>query len=235
MMSPTLCSRHGMQPFTLASKRVVERANKRETCVPGELQKVSLDRPKRSKLAWMTQADLDELGLISHPVDGVVHITSLPVIAALEKTWMPVCGKCLDELLVRSGEQPSEPTLVERAFDMSVIADNAVLNTRLMRCRQHGLAMSSWVSPAIAAAVDGYFVEGGSLRLIRVMTVMPRAENISWHDEAFLYAMFGPELDLSSGAWRVDEGDNSELLYDRSARMCRHCVSDWLKRQGVVD
>jgi hypothetical protein len=232
MTSSTLCSRHGMQVFISASRRVVERAKERGSFAPGELVMVALDRPKRTSHAWMTRAEFDENGVCNSPVDGVVHVTGLPVIAALNRTWMPVCQYCVDELLVRSGMLPHTPTPVERAFDMSVIADNANLSGPLIRCDVHGVVVRRKVSPAIAAAIDG--TETNSpLRIVKVVIVMPRAENYCWYDEACLRELFGAGIDVTNGVYRVEPGDTLSKLLDAGMRVCQQCVADWLRRQGI--
>jgi hypothetical protein len=232
MMSPTLCSRHGAKPVLMASRRVVERANQRENFAPGELVQVSLDRRKHSKQAWMTQAELDEHGVTARAVDGVVHVTEFPVIAALERTWTFVCRCCLDELLVRCGEQPYMPTPVERAFDMSIIADNAHVSGPLIRCEIHGIVLRRVVSPAIAAAMDGREAEA-PLKLVRVVIVTPRAENDCWYDDASLRAVLGADIVVLDGVYRVEAGDASQKLLDAGVRVCQRCLVEWLTLQGI--
>ena len=73
----------------------------------------------------MLRAELDEHEVDATFVDQVAHVKAFPKIAALERLRAYVCLACLDELLVRSGETPYQPTTKEQTFDTSVVAANA--------------------------------------------------------------------------------------------------------------
>ncbi len=221
-----------MQPFTLASARVVARCDVdvRGRFEAGELVQVALDRGKRSKLAWMTREDLAEQGVAADAVDGVVNVTELPVIAALERMWVPVCGCCLDELLVRSGETPHAPTPAERAFDTSPMADNAVVNGPLIGCAIHGVSVARRVTPAIAETIAAGEANP-PFRPVRVVAVAPRVENAYWYDEPSLRKLIGSGPDLADGTYRIESGPAAEYLRDAATvRVCRGCLDDWLAR-----
>lgn len=233
MMSPTLCPRHGVRPFTVAAKRVGDRIRERGRFEPDELVRVSLDRPKRSHVAWMTRADLDEHAVAANYVDGVAHVTELRKIALLDQACAPVCPNCLDELLVRSGEQPHSPTPVSRAFDTAIVADNATVSGPLVKCDIHGIAFGSRTSPAMAALIDRRdAVPHG--RLIKVVVISPKAENEFWFEEAFLRRLLGEDVDLSSGIYRMELGDRSLHLLESGKSVCGHCLEDWLRRNGIA-
>ncbi|MBJ9755047.1 hypothetical protein [Burkholderia cepacia] len=234
MMSPMLCARHGGRPFTVAAKRIGDRIRGRGRFEPGELVQVSLDRPKRSYVVWMTRADLDEHAVTADYVDGVAHVTELRKFALLDRACEHVCPDCLDELLVRSGEQPHSPTPVSRAFDTAIIADNATVDGPLVRCNIHGIAVGSRTSPAMAALINQRDAVPHS-RLINVVVTSPKAENkFFWFDEAFLLRVLGPDIDLSTGIYRMESGDRSRHLLRGGTSVCKHCLRDWLQRNGIA-
>ncbi|WP_407971104.1 hypothetical protein ACJ51O_02155 [Burkholderia pyrrocinia] len=217
----------------MAAKRVGDRIRERGRFEPDELVRVSLDRPKRSHVAWMTRADLDEHAVAANSVDGVAHVTELRKIALLDQACAPVCPDCLDELLVRSGEQPHSPTPVSRAFDTAIVADNATVSSPLVKCDIHGIAFGSRTSPTTAALIDRRdAVPHG--RLIKVVVISPKAENEFWFDEAFLLRVLGPDIDLSAGIYRMESGDRSIHLLESGKSVCRHCLEDWLRRNGIA-
>ncbi|UOB55902.1 hypothetical protein MRS60_02005 [Burkholderia pyrrocinia] len=217
----------------MAAKRVGDRIRERGRFEPDELVRVSLDRPKRSHVAWMTRADLDEHAVAANSVDGVAHVTELRKIALLDQACAPVCPDCLDELLVRSGEQPHSPTPVSRAFDTAIVADNATVSGPLVKCDIHGIAFGSRTSPTTAALIDRRdAVPHG--RLIKVVVISPKAENEFWFDEAFLLRVLGPDIDLSAGIYRMESGDRSIHLLESGKSVCRHCLEDWLRRNGIA-
>ena len=233
MMSPTLCARHGVRSFTVAAKRIGDRIRERGRFEPDELVRVSLDRPKRSHVVWMTRADLDEHAVTANHVDGVAHVTELRKFALLDRACEHVCPDCLDELLVRSGEQPHSPTPVSRAFDTAIVADNATLDGPLVKCDIHGIAVGSRTSPAMAALIDRRdAVPHG--RLINVVVTSPKAENKFWFDEAFLLRVLGPDIDLATGIYRMESGERSLHLLESGKSVCKHCLKDWLRRNDIA-
>ncbi|MCA8022979.1 hypothetical protein [Burkholderia metallica] len=217
----------------MAAKRIGDRIRERGRFEPDELVRVSLDRPKRSHVAWMTRADLDEHAVTANHVDGVAHVTELRKIALLDQACVHVCPDCLDELLVRSGEQPHSPTPLSRAFDTSVVADNATVSGPLVKCDIHGIGFGSCTSPAMAAVIDRRepLPHG---RLIKVVVVSPKAENEFWFDEAFLHRLLGDDVDLSSGIHRMDSDEHSLHLLESGESVCRYCLEDWLRRYRVA-
>ncbi|MCA8101406.1 hypothetical protein [Burkholderia contaminans] len=233
MMSPTLCARHGVRPFTVAAKRIGDRIRERGRFEPDELVRVSLDRPKRSYVVWMTRADLDEHAVTANHVDGVAHVTELRKFALLERACEHVCPDCLDELLVRSGEQPYSPTPVSRAFDTAIVADNATVSGPLVRCDIHGIGFGSCTSPAMVAVIDRRepLPHG---RPIKVVVVSPKAENEFWFDEAFLRRLLGEDVDFASGIHRMELGERSLHLLESGESVCRYCLEDWLRRNEIV-
>ncbi|OXJ06049.1 hypothetical protein CFB41_00125 [Burkholderia sp. AU33803] len=109
----------------MTSERVRARVRVRGQFAPGELVKVSLDRPKYSREMWVLRAEFDELEVEAPFVGNVAHVTAFPKIAALERLRAYGCSTCVDELLVRSGETPREPRSLQQAFDTSVVAADA--------------------------------------------------------------------------------------------------------------
>lgn len=234
MRSPTLCARHGVRPFISAAKRIGDRIRERGRFEPDELVRVSLDRPKRSRAAWMTRADLDEHAVVAIHVDGVAHVTELRKFALLDRACEYVCPDCLDELLVRSGEQPHSPTPVSRAFDTAIVADNATVSGPLVRCDIHGIGFGSCTSPAMAALIDRSDALPHGRPIIKVVVVSPKAENEFWFDEAFLRRSLGEDADLSSGIYRMESDDRSLDLLESGTSVCKHCLRDWLQRNGIA-
>lgn len=227
-----MCARHGVRPFTVAAKRIGDQIRERGRFEPDELVRVSLDRPKRSHVVWMTRADLDEHAVTANHVDGVAHVTELRKFALLDRACEHVCPACLDELLVRSGEQPDSPTHVSRAFDTAVVADNATVEGPLVKCDIHGITFGSRTSPALAGLIDQRDAgpHGG---LINVVVIPPKAENRFRFDEAFLLRALGPDIDLSAGIYRMESGDRSRALLESGTSVCKYCLRDWLQRNGV--
>ncbi|KFG92659.1 hypothetical protein GQ56_0136065 [Burkholderia paludis] len=217
----------------MAAKRIDDRIRERGQFEPDELVRVSLDRPKRSHVVWMTRADLDEHAVTANHVDGVEHVTELRKFALLDRACVHVCPDCLDELLVRSGEQPHSPTPVSRAFDTAIVADNATVDGPLVKCDIHGITFGSRTSPAMAALIDQRdAVPHG--RVINVVVTSPKAENNFWFDEAFLLRALGPDIDLSTGIYRMESGDRSFNLLDSGISVCKYCLRDWLQRNGIA-
>ncbi|WP_155646080.1 hypothetical protein [Burkholderia diffusa] len=233
MMSPTLCARHGVRPFTVASKRIGDRIRERGRFGREELVRVSLDQPKRSQIKWMTRADLDEHAVEASHVGGVAHVTELRKIALLDQACEPVCPDCLDELLVRSGEQPHSPTPASRAFDTAIIAENATVSGPLVKCGIHGIVFGSCTSPDMAALIDLRDTRPPG-PVVKVVVVSPKAENEFWFDEAFLRRSLGADVDLSDGVYRMESGERSLLLLESGKSVCRHCLKDWLRRNGLA-
>jgi hypothetical protein len=224
-----LCAWHGVRPFTVAAKRIGGRIRERGRFEPDELVRVSLDRPKRSHVVWMTRADLDEHAVTANHVDGRAchRVAKVRVARPGVRAWLPP-----DELLVRSGEQPDSPTHVSRAFDTAVFADNATVEGPLVKCDIHGITFGSRTSPALAGLIDQRdAVPHG--RLINVVVISPKAENRFRFDEAFLLRALGPDIDLSAGIYRMESGDRSRALLESGTSVCKHCLRDWLQRNGV--
>ncbi|WP_230938888.1 hypothetical protein [Burkholderia vietnamiensis] len=220
-------------PFKIAAKRIGGRIRERGRFEPDELVRVSLDRPKRSHVVWMTRADLDEHAVTANHVDGVGHVTELRKFALLDRVCEHVCPACLDELLVRSGEQPDSPTHVSRAFDTAVFADNATVGGPLVKSDIHGITFGSRTSAALEGLIDQReAVRHG--RLINVVVISPKAENRFWFDEASLRRAPGPDIDLSAGIYRMESGDRSRALLESGTSVCKHCLRAWLQRNGVA-
>ncbi|VWC01233.1 hypothetical protein BLA14095_04765 [Burkholderia lata] len=60
-MGPIVCHRHGFNVVRVTSKGVHARVRTRGQFAPGELLKVSLDRPKYSREMWVLRTEFDEL------------------------------------------------------------------------------------------------------------------------------------------------------------------------------
>jgi hypothetical protein len=229
MSEMVLCSRHGLRYIGSASPGVAARIGARGVFAGGELIKVSLDRPKRTAVAWMTWAELHEHKAVAHVADGVAHVRDLPMIAALRATWQKVCPDCRDELLVRSGEEPEQPTPYERAIDASAIADNAESRRPMYACNTHGISREALASPAIVKAVCRNAPSLGG-RSIRVTFPHERGEYSWWFDQALLRYALGDGIDVSTGTYRIDNEREREQMRGLCWPVCRHCLCAWLER-----
>ncbi|WP_321881998.1 hypothetical protein [Paraburkholderia bannensis] len=228
-MNPTrLCSRHGERRFERASPRIAQWIRDRGAFGAGEPVKVSLDRAKCTVAAWMTWTELREHEAVTTMVDGVAHVHALPMIAKLRGSWEPVCPDCRDELLVRSGVEPDYPTPVERAFDMSPIADNAESRQPLFACSKHGILRQRLASPAIVKAVSrGVASLGG--RSIKVIVRNTHGEQVLWFDQALLRYALGDQIDVASGVYRIENGSEAQLLRELGWPVCGQCLEAWVK------
>ncbi len=233
-MGPTVCRRHGYDHAMMTSTGIAERVLSRGQFGPGELVKVSLDRPKYSKEMWMLHAELDEHAADAVFVDNVAHVKAFPKIAALERLRAYVCSTCVDELLVRSGEAPYRPTTKEQAFDTSVVAANAKWPSNHARCELHGLILPTRTSPDIEAAILSRDVIR-DCRVVQVIDGSMKHEPKHWFDEAFLHKVFGPEIDVVDPTFRIDERATFVTLWDAGERVCPVCLRDVLKRSGVTN
>ncbi|WP_133116886.1 hypothetical protein [Paraburkholderia acidicola] len=217
----------------MASKRIVACINTRGQFAPGELVKVSFDRPKRSSVAWMTRGELGEHAASATYVDKIAHITDRHAFAVLERQLVFVCPNCLDELLVRSGEQPFAPTSKEQAFDTSVVAKGVEPRGPIIKCDIHGMVFGRPTSPRIAGAIQ----RGDTLpdaRLIRVITVSStKHENEFWFDEAFLHQVLGSKIEIAASVCRLEDRQYVDALLDVATGVCPHEMQDFLKRSGV--
>ncbi|WP_175836154.1 hypothetical protein [Burkholderia anthina] len=218
----------------MTSTGIAERVLSRGQFGPGELVKVSLDRPKYSKEMWMLHAELDEHAADAVFVDNVAHVKAFPKIAALERLRAYVCSTCVDELLVRSGEAPYRPTTKEQAFDTSVVAANAKWPSNHARCELHGLILPTRTSPDIEAAILSRDVIR-DCRVVQVIDGSMKHEPKHWFDEAFLHKVFGPEIDVVDPTFRIDERATFVTLWDAGERVCPVCLRDVLKRSGVTN
>ncbi|WP_175857757.1 hypothetical protein [Burkholderia anthina] len=218
----------------MTSTGVAERVLSRGQFGPGELVKVSLDRPKYSKEMWMLRAEVDEHAADAVFVDNVAHVKAFPKIAALERLRAYVCSACVDELLVRSGEAPYRPTTKEQAFDTSVVAANAKWPSNHARCELHGLILPTRTSPDIEAAILSRDVIR-DCRVVQVIDGSMKHEPKHWFDEAFLHKVFGPEIDVVDPTFRIEERATFVTLWDAGERVCPVCLRDVLKRSGVTN
>ncbi|KVE81197.1 hypothetical protein WL99_27020 [Burkholderia cepacia] len=206
----------------------------RAQCAPGELVKVSLDRPRYSREMWMLRAELDEHEVDAIFVDRVAHVKAFPKIAALERLRAYVCLACLDELLVRSGEAPHQPTTKEQAFDTSVVAANAKWPSGFARCELHGLIWPTRSSPDIETAILTIDVIR-DCHVVRVIDARVKHEPKYWFDEAFLRKVLGPDIDIVDSTFRIDDPAMFLRLRDAGEYVCPVCLREVLKRSGLGD
>ncbi|KVZ62569.1 hypothetical protein [Burkholderia ubonensis] len=232
-MGPVLCRRHGVRFFRKASNGIGARIRTRGRFAPGELVKVSLDRPKGSKVAWMLRADLDAHQVDAKYVDNVAHVTAFPQIAALERAWTDVCPACLDELLVRSGEVPDAPTSDAQAFDTSVVAEGVTCSGSIAQCELHGLIFPTRSSPDIEEAILTIDVLR-EVPVVRVVDASVAHEPVYWFDEAFLRKVFGPEIGIAESTFRLESRAAFVKLWNAGERVCPVCLRNVLRRSGVV-
>lgn len=225
------CPRHGDRDFEPASPRVAQCIRERGTFGAGEAVKVSLDRAKQSVAAWMTWTELHEHKAVTMLAGGIAHVHALPMIATLRGSWERVCPDCRDELLVRSGAEPDYPTPVERAFDTSVVADNAYVRKPFIACRKHGILRQRLASPAIVKAISrGTASLGG--RSIKVIVQDAHGEQVSWFDQALLRYALGDQIDVSNGLYRIDTESEARLLRGLGWPVCGQCLDAWLERDS---
>ncbi|KVR35978.1 hypothetical protein WK13_16730 [Burkholderia ubonensis] len=229
-MGPVLCHRHGVRFFRQASTGIGARIRTRGRFAHGELVKVSLDRPKGSKIAWMLRADLDAHQVDAAYVDNVAHVTAFPQIAALERAWTHVCPACLDELLVRSGEVPDAPTSEKQAFDTAVVAEGVTCSGSIAQCELHGLIFPTRSSLDIEEAILTIDV----LRVVRVVDASMAHEPVYWFDEALLRKVFGPDIEIVEATFRLESRAAFVKLWNAGERVCPVCLRDVLRRSGVV-
>ncbi|MBZ5789826.1 hypothetical protein K8353_06860 [Burkholderia contaminans] len=233
-MGPSVCHRHGDTSTATTSTGVAERIRLRAQCVPGELVKVSLDRPRYSREMWMLRAELDEHEVDATFVDQVAHVKAFPKIAALERLRAYRCLACLDELLVRSGEAPHKPTTKEQAFDTSVVAANAKWPRNFARCELHGLIRPTRASPDIETAILTLDVIR-DCHVVRVIDARVKHEPTYWFDEAFLRKVLGPDIDIVDSTFRIDDRAMFVRLWDAGEYVCPVCLREVLKRSGLGD
>jgi hypothetical protein len=232
MSSPQLCPRHGFQGHIESSKDIDACIRARGQFAAGRLVKVSLDRPKRSREVWMHRAELAECAHLITYAGKTAHLNDFPSIAAIERSLVLVCPRCLDELLVRSGEQPLQVTPRENAFDTSLVAEDANVSEGVLSCPLHGLVRPKRTSPQIAAAIDS----GGALPgspLIKTILESDKHENVFWFEADYLRRWFGPGIDLTSSIYRLKSGEQEETLLEGAARVCPLCLHDFLIRNGA--
>ncbi|PRZ47754.1 hypothetical protein BX589_12984 [Paraburkholderia fungorum] len=198
----------------------------------GQLVKVSFDRPKRSREVWIHRAELTEYAHLIAYAEETAHLKDVPSIAAIESSLVPVCPRCLDELLVRSEEQPVQVTSRESAFDTSLVAEDANVSEGVPSCPVHGLARLKRTSPQIANANDS----GGLLpcsALIKTILASDKHENVFWFEADYLRKRFGPGIDLTSSTCRLKPAEQGEALLEGAARVCPRCLRDFLVHNGV--
>jgi hypothetical protein len=102
----------------------------------------------------MHRAELAEYAHLITYSGNTAHLTNFPAIAAIEKSLVPVCPRCLDELLVRSDEQPLQVTSRQSAFDTSLVAEDAKVSDDIRSCPIHGLVRPKRSSSLIANAIE---------------------------------------------------------------------------------
>jgi hypothetical protein len=105
-------------------------------------------------MVWIAQSEVELHAPTAMLRDCVCHVSAFPQIAALKRLLVAVCPACLDELLVRSGEQPTTPISREQAFDEPVVAAGAEVGENIIKCDVHGFVFPTRSSFEIASAVD---------------------------------------------------------------------------------
>ncbi|WP_174970763.1 hypothetical protein [Burkholderia lata] len=234
VMGPIVCHRHGFNVVRVTSKGVHARVRTRGQFAPGELLKVSLDRPKYSREMWVLRTEFDELDVEASFIGNVAHVTAFPKIAALERLRAYGCSTCVDELLVRSGETPREPTSEAQAFDTSVVAADAKWPHGFARCELHGLIMPSRTSPDIEAAILSIDV----IRDCHVVQVSDRTKQHEpkyWFSEAFLRKVLGADVSIDGSTFRLDDEQTFHKLWNAGERVCRSCLRETWRRSGLGD
>jgi len=232
-MGPSVCHRHGYDSTATTSMGVAAHIRLRGQCVPGELVKVSLDRPRYTREMWMLRAELDEHEVDATFVDRVAHVKAFPKIAALERLRAYVCLACLDELLVRSGETPHKSTTKEQAFDTSVVAANAKWPSNHARCELHGLILPTRTSPDIETAILSIDVIRDDCHVVQVTDGSMTRKPKHWFDEAFLRKVLGPDIDIVESTFRVDDRATFVKLWDAGELVCPVCLREVLERSGL--
>ncbi|WP_155640973.1 hypothetical protein [Burkholderia pseudomultivorans] len=233
-MGPIICRRHGAGRATEISTGVAGRIRPRGQFAPGELVKVSLDRPKYSRRMWVLRAEFDALQVEATFVDKVAHVTAFTQIAALERLKTHACSACVDELLVRSGEAPDKPTSIERAFDTSLVAADAQWPHDFVRCGLHGLILPTRTSPDIEKAI----LSIGVVRDCHVVQVIDGASKHGpryWFDEAFLREVLGDRTEIDGSTFRVERDEDFDQVWRAGERVCPDCLGETLKRSGLID
>lgn len=232
MSSRRLCPRHGLQKIGVTSKSIADRISERGRFEAGELVRVSFDRPKRSRVLWLDRSELaDHAHLITY-VGNIAHLKDFPTIAAIESSLVAVCSRCRDELLVRSGEEPVEPTSQESAFDTALIANDANVPELHLVCPRHGIVFPTASSPGVARAIDSGEGRCNS-RLIKTICLSPTYDNVFWFEADFLRQVLGRETDLTSSTLRLEEGQAQNTLLEEAEAVCPSCLRDFLIRNGV--
>lgn len=220
--------------YTRASQAVAARIRERGRFNPKELLKVSLDRPRRNYAVWMGHSEVELYAPTAMLRDRVYHVSGFPEIAALERLLVAVCPACLDELLVRSGEQPTTPISREQAFDDSVVAAGAELGENVIKCDVHGLVFPTRSSSKIANAID----KRGAIqkdRLIKVVVPSARHESEFWFDVDFIAEMLGRDLSNAPPPIRLEDRATVDRLLFAGVRVCRRCLDDFLGRNAGID
>ena len=232
-MSRVLCSRHGLQGFTRASQAVRDRLKTRGEFTRHELVRVSLERIKRSYQVWATQAEVAACVNSAEVADGIVRVKVPREIASFEKVLVYVCPECLNELLVRSGEEPNAPTSRERAFDTAPIAEGAYVDDPLATCRIHGIVFPVTSSPVIASAIEtGDPLDASSL--VKVIATSRGRESVHWFDSKFITALLGIHADSVLRVDRQADQQAVDSLFDHGKRVCKACLRDLLQRSGIM-
>ena len=180
----------------------------------------------------MHRAELTEYAHLIAYAEETAHLKDVPSIAAIESSLVPVCPRCLDELLVRSEEQPVQVTSRESTFDTSLVAEDANVSEGVPSCPVHGLARLKRTSPQIANANDS----GGLLpcsALIKTILASDKHENVFWFEADYLRKRFGPGIDLTSSTCRLKPAEQGEALLEGAAWVCPRCLRDFLFHNGV--
>ncbi|MDR6482891.1 hypothetical protein [Paraburkholderia terricola] len=232
MSSRRLCPRHGFQGYIESSKDIDACIGARGQFAAGQLVKASFDRPKRSREVWVHLAELAEYAHLITYAGKTAHLKDFPSIAAIERSLVPVCPRCLGELLARSDEQPLQVTSRESAFDTSLVAEDANVSEDVLSCPIHGLVRPKRTSPQIADAIDS----GGALPsspLIKTILESDKHEDVFWFEASYLRRRFGPGIDLTSSTYRLNWGEQKEALLEGAVRVCPLCLRDFLIRNGI--
>jgi hypothetical protein len=193
--------------------------------------RLSFDRRKRSYQIWMARVELAEYESLLTYEGKTAHLTHFATMATIERSRAYVCPRCLDELLVRSGEEPARPTSRESAFDTSAVAADAVISPNWRACTTHGLFWPQLTSRWIAEAIKSGRLLAGR-RLIRTSFTDDKHGNEYWFDNVYLQKRFGSAIDSTSSTCRL-EREHSDVLFKGAARVCGSCLRDLLTRHGI--
>lgn len=232
MSSRVLCSRHGFKAYTRASQAIGDRIKTRSQFASNELIKVAVDRVKRSYQVWSDRSALVEYANLANLSDGVLHLNVPQEIAAFERSLVPVCPDCLNELLVRSGETPDAATSREQALDMSPIAVGAQLGDAVLACRYHGIVFPTRSSPLVSSAIERLDAVDAA-NLVRILVTSGARQTEYWVDSEFAENVLHIDLSSPEKSYHLEDKESIDALLDRSEKVCRQCLKDLLQRSGI--